>query len=289
MPSFSDWPTSPLDAAQRAFDLLVIPPTPLAFDGRGLDGCPAQLMPLEDLKRFLLHRATPPRVRDVAWRELVTLARRDGPAWVVAAVGLAMPGLRALAGRLRVGYRGDTDDIDAEILATFVARLRQVDLEQPKVLQRLLWAAERAGRKIRYADTRTDTLDVEPVGPRAPLRPWDHPDLVLARAVLAAVIDSDEANIIAATRLEGVPVDKVAARWRIAAQLASQWRKDAETRLAQAIRAGELSGVVLRQRDGDSASARARNGLVGVPPRARLGGRAPRGALPPSRSVDDLA
>jgi hypothetical protein len=262
MPSVSDWPTSPLDAAQRAFDLLVIPPTPLAFDGRGLDGCPAQLMPLEDLKRFLLHRATPPRVRDVAWRELVTRARRDGPAWVVAAVGLAMPGLRALAGRLGVGYRGDTDDIDAEILATFVARLRQVDLEQPKVLQRLLWAAERAGRKIRYVQTRTDTLDVEPVGPRAPLRPWDHPDLVLARAVLAAVIDADEANIIAATRLEGTPVEKVAAQWGITPQLASQWRKDAELRLAEAIRAGELSGLVLRHRDTASSWARRRHGLT---------------------------
>jgi hypothetical protein len=127
-----------------------------------------------------------------------------------------------------------------------------VDLEQPKVLQRLLWAAQRAGRKIRYADTRTDTLDVEPVGPRAPLQPWDHPDLVLARAVLAAVIDADEANIIAATRLEGVPVQTLATRWGISPQLASQWRKSAERRLAQAIRAGDLSPVVLRQRRGNS-------------------------------------
>ena len=252
MPSFSHWPTSPLDAAQRAFDLLVAPPTPLAFDGRGVDGCPDQLMPLQDLKRFLLHRGTPPPVRDVVWREVATRARRDGPGWVVAAVGLAMPGLRSLAGRLAAGYRGDTDDIDAEILATFVTRLREVDLEQPKVVQRLLWAAQRAGRRIRYADTHTDTLDVEPVGPRAPLRPWDHPDLVLARAVLAAVIDADEANIIAATRLEGIPVQTLATRWGISPQLASQWRKSAERRLAQAIRAGDLSPVVLRPRRGNS-------------------------------------
>jgi hypothetical protein len=103
MPSFSDWPTSPLDAAQRAFDLLVIPPTPLAFDGRGVAGCPAQLMPLEDLKRLLLQRGTLLPVRDAVWRELAARARRDGPAWVVAAVGLAMPGIRALAGKLTAG------------------------------------------------------------------------------------------------------------------------------------------------------------------------------------------
>lgn len=42
MPSFSDWPESPLDAAQRAFDLLICPPAPLAFDGRGFDGCPVE-------------------------------------------------------------------------------------------------------------------------------------------------------------------------------------------------------------------------------------------------------
>jgi hypothetical protein len=157
-----------------------------------------------------------------------------------------------------------------------------VDLEQPKVLQRLLWAAQRAGRKIRYADTRTDTLDVEPVGPRAPLRPWDHPDLVLARAVLAAVIDADEANIIAATRLEGIPVEKVADRWGIPRQLASQWRKQAERRLTDAIRAGELSGVMLQQHDGESSSARRRNGLASAPPQAWRGVSAHRGQLPAS-------
>jgi hypothetical protein len=31
-------PFSPLDAAQRAFDLLTRPPAPLAFDGRGVAG-----------------------------------------------------------------------------------------------------------------------------------------------------------------------------------------------------------------------------------------------------------
>ena len=43
------------------------------------------------------------------WRELVVRARRDGPAWVVAAVGVAMPGLRRIAGMLAAGWRGDTD------------------------------------------------------------------------------------------------------------------------------------------------------------------------------------
>jgi hypothetical protein len=248
MPSFSDWPESPLDAAQRAFDLLVCPPAPLAFDGRGFAGCPEEILPLDKLKRLLLDPRTPGFVRDVVWRELVTRARRDGPAWVVAAVGVAMPGLRALAGGLSRGYRGDSDDVDAELLATFVDRLRRIDLDQRHLVARLLSAAERAGRKIRYADVRTEVLDSEPAGPRSPLHPWDHPDFVLARAIATGVIDADDANIIAATRLEGVPVQAAAERCGISGQLASHWRARAEQRLAEAIRAGDLAYVTLRPR-----------------------------------------
>src|SRR5689334_12682121 len=88
------WPRTPLDAAQRAFDLLVCPPAPLAFDGRGFPGLPNRILPLDELKKLLIDDATPRSVRDVVWRELVVRARRDGPAWVIAAVGIAMPGLR---------------------------------------------------------------------------------------------------------------------------------------------------------------------------------------------------
>jgi hypothetical protein len=92
--STSDWPSSPLDAAERAFTLLVQPPTHVGFDGRGFDGLPDEILPLSQLKDLLLSPATSLEVRDLAWRELVVRARRDGPAWVVAAVGVAMPGLR---------------------------------------------------------------------------------------------------------------------------------------------------------------------------------------------------
>src|SRR3954463_6916065 len=97
------WPSTPLDAAQRAFDLLVCPPAPLAFDGRGFPGLPNKILPLDQLKKLLIDDATPRSVRDAVWRELVVRPRRDGPAWVIAAVGIAMPGLRRIAGRLGKG------------------------------------------------------------------------------------------------------------------------------------------------------------------------------------------
>lgn len=49
--------------------------------------------------------------------------------------------------------------------------------------------------------------------------------------------------MIAATRLEQVPVETAAAWWGIARQLASQWRQKAELRRVAAIYAGELSEV----------------------------------------------
>ncbi|MGC5322783.1 hypothetical protein ACPXB5_29090 [Micromonospora arida] len=247
MPSFSEWPESPLDSAQRAFDLLVHPPTTLEFDGCRFDGCPDRVMSLYELKRFLLDRGTSREVRDLVWREIVVRSRQDGPGWGLGAVGLAMPGLRALAGGLARGYRGDSDDIDAEILGTFWDRLmRRVDVDQPRILPRMLDAAGRAGLKVRYADVTTEPFDSEPPGPRTPLQPWDHPEFVLARAVAIGVIDADDANIIAETRLEGASVQVAAARWGIAGQLASHWRDRAESRLVDAIRDGELAHVRLR-------------------------------------------
>jgi hypothetical protein len=151
-PTSRPWPSSPLAAAQRAFDLLCSPPAPLTFDGRGFDGLPDRILDLAQLKAVLLRRATPPAVRDAVWRELVIRARRDGPAWVVAAVGVAMPGLVAAAGALAAGWRGDRADVDAEMLVGFVERLHTVDVDAPRVCGRLLDAAVRAGRRARAAE-----------------------------------------------------------------------------------------------------------------------------------------
>jgi hypothetical protein len=128
-----DWPSSPLDAAQRAFILLVRPPTHVGFDGRGFAGLPDEILPLDELRDLLLSPAASVEVRDAVWRELVVRARRDGPAWVVAAVGVAMPGLRRTAGLLAAGWRRDTDDLGSELIVGFVSRFKTIDLDGPRV------------------------------------------------------------------------------------------------------------------------------------------------------------
>lgn len=246
--STSDWPSSPLDAAERAFTLLVQPPSHVGFDGRGFEGLPDEILPLDQLKGLLLSPATSAEVRDAVWRELVIRARRDGPAWVVAAVGVAMPGLRRIAGMLAAGWRGDTDDLDSELIVGFVARLKTIDLGVARICGRLIDAGLRAARKARDADSDAQLIHADAAGPIAPIHPWDHPDLVLARAIAAAVIDADEANLIASTRLDNVTVAQVADKLGIAASTASAWRIKAERRLAEAIAAGELAFIPLRPR-----------------------------------------
>jgi hypothetical protein len=239
------WPATPLDAAQRAFDLLVCPPAPLAFDGRAFAGLPNRMLPLDELKKILIDDATPRPVRDAVWRELVVRARRDGPAWMVAAVGIAMPGLRRMAGMLGRGWHGDSSDRDSELLTGFVDRLRTVDLRERRIVGKLIDAGARAVKNARERQEEIDAIRVHVTWSLPPQQPWDHPDWVLTRAVAAAIISPDEYLLISATRLDDVGLPVVADKLGISVPLARAWRRKAERRLAGAIRAGEVDWVPL--------------------------------------------
>jgi hypothetical protein len=255
------WPSTPLDAAEKAFTLLAEAPSHVPFDARGFDGLPGRILPLDELRRLLLSGSTSPSVRDAVWRELVVRARRDGPAWRVAAVGMAVPGLRRQAGLLAAGWHGDTHDLDSELLVGFMECLARVDLAEPRICGRLVEAGVRAARKLREAESDTMLIRSGEAGAALPIRPWDHPDLVLARAVAVAVLDRDEATLIASTRLDHQTLARVAAQMGIAPQLASDWRAKAERRLVQAIGAGELSFVPLRSRRNRPNTSRSARGV----------------------------
>jgi len=122
------------------------------------------------------------------------------------------------------------------------------DLAERRVCGRLIDAGVRCARKARdrYADTHLVHLDSD--GPRPPRLPWDHPDWVLARAVAAGVLDPEEANLIAATRLGYDTLAQAAEALGMDTVLAAKWRRLAEFRLRDAIRAGDLEYVPLRAR-----------------------------------------
>jgi hypothetical protein len=271
------WPSSPLAAAERAFELLTCLPAPLTFDACGVAGLPQRRVTLDELRRLLVSDRTARPVRDQVWRRVVTRARRDGPAWVIAAVGLAMPGLRRAAGRLAAGWHGETTDFDAELLAGFLARLRSVDLDEPRICGRLIDAGARAVKQVREREEETDVVHVAGAWSLPPQEPWDHPDWDLARAVAQAVIDPDEHLLISATRLDDVPLRVVADKIGIAVPVAAAWRRKAERRLAEAIGLGDLDWtpqvlpVAARRQRATRAVA------VGSAPRRRTERRSPSG------------
>ena len=192
-------------------------------------------------------------------------ARRDGPAWVVAAVGIAMPGLRRAAGMLSAGWPGDSSDRDSELLTGFLARLHTVDLDEPRICGRLIDAGVRAVKRARERVEEPDAVHVDSAWSLPPQHPWDHPDWVLARAVAAAVIDPDEALLISATRLVDATLQTVAGAIGISVPVAAAWRRKAEHRLAAALRDGEVGAVRRRPPHGHNADVNAEARLNGLP------------------------
>ncbi|MDT0263759.1 hypothetical protein [Jatrophihabitans lederbergiae] len=220
-----------LDIARTSFALLVTEPEPLSLDGRNFDGLPGEGLPLSLVRDLLLAASCPQATRDAVWAELVTRSRREGGAWTVGAVGVALPALTSVAARLTGRFAGDPADIHAEVLTGFLAALAEVDIERPRIMLRLRWAAYRAGHAAL-----TESLDgpapaAPAFGSLPPVPPWGHPDLVLARAVADGAISRLEADVIGSTRLEDIAV----ADWATA-HGASTWavyklRKRAEQHL----------------------------------------------------------
>lgn len=233
----------PLDELEQAFDLLCRGPRQPAVNGR-LFGppMPQRLVTAGEL-RGLMPRL-PRTVQDAVWTELVNRARSRGPTWIVVAAGLALPGLRTAAQRVTRGFTGDRDDLDADLLCAWVEALNSLDIVQPAVCGRLRESAYRAAMRSRYAHDqyamRNRGAPDESVTGHAPPRPWGHPDLVLADGIAQEVITQAEAELIAATRLEGHSLKRVAARLDVPASAARERREDAEQRLARAIIAGHV-------------------------------------------------
>src|SRR5829696_10429615 len=74
----------PLAVLDRSFRLLVCEPAPLTLDGRAVGhGLPARPIPLDALRRLLLHPSVGFDARDAALTWLVQQAQAEGGAWLV--------------------------------------------------------------------------------------------------------------------------------------------------------------------------------------------------------------
>ncbi|MFF4503000.1 hypothetical protein [Streptomyces sp. NPDC001401] len=230
----------PLDTARECFVLLVAGPQPLSLDGRTFRGLPNRPIPLDELRDRLLRRNCPRLTRNAVWAHLVRRSRREGATWTLACAGMALPALAGVARRLAEGFPGDPFDVHAEVLSGFLDSLATIDVDRPRVLPRLRWAAYRQGFAALM-----EALDAPtPVAPgfrsAAPRPPWGHPDLVLARAVRESVLTRTEADLIGTTRLDESSVDGWAAQHQTTPNAAYKLRRRAEARLIAFLRGEAL-------------------------------------------------
>lgn len=227
-----EWPTSPLDAARVAFGWLTAGDHPVTVDGRAFDYLPDRDIRVDELRDLLLRRSCPRRVWDQTWRHVITRSRYEGGTWTIVAVGLALPMLTPMASRLTDRYAGDPADIHAEIVRGFLDTLHTIDITTGRITIRLRWAAYRAGHAALIAALDGPTPKAPGFFSAEPRPPSGHPDLVLARAVLAGVLTETEADAISETRLGDTALNEWAARRGIEFWAAYKTRSRAEHRLA---------------------------------------------------------
>jgi DNA-directed RNA polymerase specialized sigma24 family protein len=249
------WPTSALSAAQTAFAALTYDPQPpLVLDCAAFAdpawGLPDGVSTLAVLRSWMLEHPREFDARDAIWRQVLQRARQEGPqaaAWVIGAVGLAMPALLSHARTLGAGFRGDHDDLDAEILAGFLAALRgDLDLARTAPYAKLTMAAWRAGRALRAAeDVHIPVPQIpETAGSRAPRELSSHPDLMVMRAAALGLIEPQDAAAFIEVRLGNQRSETIAERLGITASALHHRLARAAEVLADALHDGLLSGPV---------------------------------------------
>ncbi|MEV0429662.1 hypothetical protein [Micromonospora sp. NPDC050495] len=244
-----------LTTAEKAFELLTCEPAPLVFDARPVPGLPDTTMPLDELRNLLLYERYDSDVTDALWRQLAHHARHWGPAWVVGAIGVALPALTHLAARISRGDVRHADDVDSEVLAGFLQALRTADLTPPRLWLRLCWAAWRAGAAVVKADDGEELPFELSNGSRTPRMPYGHPDLLLGRAAAAGLITAEAAELISATRFGDALIERLAVEKGVTAPVLRMRRRRAERVVAAAVTRGDLSGPTRTCRRDEAATA----------------------------------
>jgi len=274
----------PLDNAMVAFALVCEEGAGVVVPAGAVVGLADRPLRPDELRDVLLDPRTSNLVRDAAWAFLVTRARGAGGDWVIAAVGVAMPALGAVAARLCRSFAADPSDIHAEVLRGFLEALAGVDLGAPAIVLRLRWAAYRAGlAAVRQAVDAPAPLSGDSFESSQPALPWGHPDLVLADAVAEGAVTAWEVRLIGQTRLDDVPLALAAAQRDMTYWALARRRLRAEQRLIAYIRDRIADAPA-----GGAPPCPVLGGPTAVTPATRRPGRAagrarPRDTRPPTR------
>ncbi|MFF3375412.1 hypothetical protein ACFYXF_20995 [Streptomyces sp. NPDC002680] len=226
-----------LETVESAFHELAADPNPLTLDGALLgQGVSSGPLPLDEVRSRLLE-CSEPEVRDAVWRAITNCAHGAGDRdrWLLAAIGVMLPGLRGISRRQAWGTRRDWEDLDSEVVVAFLAELERTDPRADGLAQRLWWAAFRGAIRARRQDQDATRHLVPDLGESLPaqFRAPSHPDLALVRLREEGVISEAEGDLIGRTRLEGEPLAVAAQRLGISYQACSKRRGRAERRVAE--------------------------------------------------------
>ncbi len=228
----------PFDSVEISFRLLVTGPRPLSLDGRRVGhGLPARPIPLDELRSRLLHPSTSFAARDAALAVLLARAKAEGGAATVGLVGVLLPGLRHAASPLVRACPGKRADLEAEMLAGLLEAIRTLPADEDRVAGRLMRWALFAGRRLLERMAVQQRREVPVWTSAEPPRPASHPDLLLLEAVADGVLTAAEAELVGETRLGGVPLAVLAARWGVGYEAVKKRRQRAEARLVRWLRA----------------------------------------------------
>ncbi|MFF4602801.1 hypothetical protein ACFY12_08625 [Streptomyces sp. NPDC001339] len=248
---------SPLGALEESFLALASAPKPLTLPAHLICEEPEQAaLPVDQVRTRLAHPGTSPALRERTWGEVVRRAQRLGAPWDTAVLGMAVPVLHRMLARLGRCDHLERAEVEQEALAAVTAALHAVDIDAAEVGRELFTAADRAVHRLVYAARRRAQRETGPEEARS-LSGLGHggdpaasPALaldaasgeaadeytVLALAVRARVVTIAEAQLIARTRLEGEPMQRLATERGVSSRQLYRHRAAAEQHLAAHLR-----------------------------------------------------
>ncbi|MGV4928325.1 hypothetical protein K2224_37375 (plasmid) [Streptomyces sp. BHT-5-2] len=244
---------SPLQALEESFLALAAAAEPLMLPAYLVCEEPEQsVLPVDQVRTRLAHPGTSTVLHERAWREVVRRARRLGAPWDTVALGMTVPVLHRMLARLGRCDHLERAELEQEALAAVTAALYAVDVDGTGVGWELFAAADRAVHRLEYAARRRTQRETGPQEASASrLGHAASPDLraleagrgeaedeysVLALAVRARVVNIAEAQLIARTRLEGEPMQRLAEERGVSCRQLYRHRAAAEQHLAAYLR-----------------------------------------------------
>jgi hypothetical protein len=222
----------PFDTLETVFTVLCAEPSPLALEAGAVLGLPRRAIPLTELRGILLHPSTSHTVRDAALGELLRRAQAEGERWTIGLAGVLLYGLRRAVTPLCIACPGKAADIEAEAIAGVLEAIAVTNPSRRRLASRLTWLARNQAKELvthEFAETRARPF--HDAASAAPAWSDHHPDLVLLKAVIAEVLEPEDAALIGETRLGLMTVSEAAQGLGISTSAAYERRRQAEAKL----------------------------------------------------------